>query len=431
MLNAIDMLVRAQVDLRGPGVAVAVVKDGSLLYCKGHGFANLEWEQPVGPDTVFRLGSFTKQFTVLALLLLQDQGKLSIDDLITTYLPNYPTHGRNISIFHLLNHQSGIPNYTALAPFIEQWATIEMSHEQFIALFKDLPLEFEPGARFKYSNSGYYLLGQIIEAVSGMNYEAFVRKQIFQPLDMQHSYYMSNRPIIPYRAAGYSRASRGYQHARYISMTQPYAAGGFGSTVKDLVLLDQGLREHRLIDQATQERMYTRVDQVPGQMKDMGLGWWLANYHGYRVTYLPGRINGFAVFMIRFLDDATTVIVLSNFGSFDPEKLARQISRLVQGISPLAREPISISVDAKNKVIGTYHGEVDDITMHVVYDGDQLALRGPMAGILLPITENTFYSAQDEEVEIRFEDPQENGFTRMILTTPLSWFFSATKVSTS
>ena len=201
MINdAINAILTTEIDTQGPGAAVAIVKDGSLLYCKGHGLANIEWGMPIAPDTVFALASITKPFTATAILLLEAQGKLRLDDLITVYVPDYPMHGYDITITHLLTHTSGIKSYTSLDGFGEHLSKRDLSHDELIALFKDHPLEFEPGSQFRYNNSGYLLLGRIIEAVSGMSYEAFVRTQIFQPLGMMQSYAMGNESIIPHRA---------------------------------------------------------------------------------------------------------------------------------------------------------------------------------------------------------------------------------------
>src|SRR5579863_4863499 len=203
MLSEIDQIVSQEIDLQGPGVAIAVVKDGKPMHSKGYGVANLEWNCPIRPDTVFRLASITKQFTATAIMLLERQGKLHLDDPVTTYLPDYPTHDRTITITHLLNHISGIKSYTSLDNFMADISKKDVSPSDLLAYFKDLPPEFEPGTRFLYNNSGYHLLGLIIEKIAEMSYEQFIQQHIFQPLDMHHSYYMHNETIIPQRASGY------------------------------------------------------------------------------------------------------------------------------------------------------------------------------------------------------------------------------------
>lgn len=420
MNDPIDAILTTDIDAQGPGAAVAIVKDGSLLYCKGHGLANIEWEVPIAPDTVFRLASITKQFTATAILLLEAQGKLHLNDPIIAYLTDYPTHGYDITITHLLTHTSGIKSYTSLEGFGENWSKRDLSHDELIALFKDHPLEFEPGSQFRYNNSGYLLLGRIIEAVSGMSYEAFVRTQIFQPLGMLHSYAMNNDSIIPHRASGYVRAQEGYQNAPYLNMMLLQAAGDLGSTVEDLVRWDTALCEYRLLDRATQERMYTPAQLLNGQRTDYGFGWEIANYHGHRVADHLGGIDGFSTFIARFLDDATTIIILSNLADLEIEKLTRRISSLVLDIPPLKRIPITVDGVILDKASGTYDAFGDHID--VVRDGDKLMLRGPLTSQLLAINESTFYALVDEEVEIRFEDDQGQSFQQFTFRTPLFSF---------
>src|SRR5258706_3223467 len=254
MLTEIDQIVRQEIDLQGPGVAIAVVKDGKPVHIEGYGVANLEWDCPIRPDTVFRLASITKQFTATAIMLLERQGKLRLDDEVTTYLPDYPTHNQTITITHLLNHTSGIKSYTSLDTFLTENAKKDMGPGEVLAYFKDLPLEFKPGTRFLYNNSGYHLLGLIIEKIAEMSYEQFIQQHIFQPLDMHHSYYMHNETIIPRRASGYAKTQEGYRQADYLNMMLPYAAGSLGSTVEDLIRWDATLREGRLLDATTQDR---------------------------------------------------------------------------------------------------------------------------------------------------------------------------------
>ena len=200
-------------------------------------------------------------------------------------MADYPTQGYDIFIPHLLNHICGIKSYIFLEGFGENWSKRDLSHDELIALFKDHPLEFEPGSQFRYNNSGYLLLGRIIEAVSGMSYEAFVRTQIFQPLGMLHSYAMNNDSIIPHRASGYVRAQEGYQNAPYLNMMLLQAAGDLGSTVEKI--LSVGIQPYANIGcsiEPHKKRMYTPAQLLNGQRTDYGFGWEIANYHGHRVA---------------------------------------------------------------------------------------------------------------------------------------------------
>src|SRR5579863_6201097 len=302
MLTEIDQIIRQEINCQGPGVAIAVVKDGKPVHVEGYGVANLEWDCPIRPDTVFRLASITKQFTATAIMLLERQGKVRLDDSLTTYLPDYPTHDRTITITHLLNHTSGIKSYTSLDNFVKDIMKKDVSHDELLAYVKDLPLEFEPGTRFLYNNSGYHLLGLIIEKVAEMSYEQFIQQYIFQPLDMNHSYFMHNETIIPRRATGYVKKKDGYQQAEYLNMMIPYSAGSLGSTVEDLILWDAALREERLIDMATHERMYTPLQLADGQTEEYGFGVGITTYSGHRLIHHGGGIPGFHTFIARFID---------------------------------------------------------------------------------------------------------------------------------
>jgi CubicO group peptidase (beta-lactamase class C family) len=334
--SQIDDIVRARFDSQGLalGVAVAVVKNGSVVHCQGYGLANLEWRCPITPETVFRLGSISKPMTAQAILLLEQQGKLSLDDALTQYLPAYPMHGYTISLRHLLTHTSGIPCYTEQEDFGMHYRQGDLSHDELLSLFKDLPLECEPGTRYNYSNSGYYLLGMIIETVSGKSYGEFVHDAIFEPLGMVHSCYMDNEPIILHRAEGYRQMGQVYQHSRYISMKFPFAAGALGSTLEDLIRWDAALREGRLLDQQTQQGMYTRTKLADGEISSYGYGWGIDNYHGRRRVGHGGGISGFSTYLARFVDDAATVILLSNIEGLEVGRLGEQISQLVLALPP-------------------------------------------------------------------------------------------------
>ena len=198
--SVIEEIIQRRVPADGPGVAVAVISDGETIYKSGYGFANLEWRQPIGPETVLGLGSVTKPFTAQAVLLLEQQGKLRLDDEITHYLPDAPTHGREITIAHLLTHTSGIANFVTQPGFWPNTARADRTPAEMIALFADLAPDFEPGENYSYSNSAYVLLGRLIETLSGMPYGEFIESAIFAPLGMIHSRYMDDQRIIPHRA---------------------------------------------------------------------------------------------------------------------------------------------------------------------------------------------------------------------------------------
>src|SRR6516164_7420559 len=213
--------------------SVLVAEDGKILLDKGYGFANLEWQVPNTPTTKFRLGSITKQFTAASILLLEERGKLKVEDPVKKYMQDAPAAWDKITIFHLLTHTSGIPSFTGFPDYrkLEPFAT---TAAELVARFRDKPLDFQPGEKWSYSNSGYVLLGYLIEKISGESYDKFVRENIFTPLGMKDSGYDSNSAIIPHRASGYVSKGDHFEHAGFINMTVPHGAGALYSTSEDL-----------------------------------------------------------------------------------------------------------------------------------------------------------------------------------------------------
>jgi CubicO group peptidase (beta-lactamase class C family) len=300
-----------------PGATAIVTKDGKVVLRKAYGMANLELGVPNSPEMVFELGSVTKQFTAASILLLQERGKLRVEDEITKYLPDFPPHGQVITIEHLLTHTSGIPSYTGLP---EWFAKIrqDLKPADVIALFKDKPLEFNPGERWAYDNSGFFLLGAIIEKVSGESYERFVEEEIFQKLGMTHSRYGHPDELIPRRASGYSKDEKGFHNADYISMTSPYAAGALMSTVDDLAIWDRALSGETLLRKASLDRMFTAAKLKSGSAVHYGYGMGVFDFAGRHVQLHGGEIPGFTTAVARVPGERLFVAILSNNDASDP-----------------------------------------------------------------------------------------------------------------
>src|SRR5262245_24714360 len=244
MNDKFEAVMNGLVDRRGPGAAVGVRRGDQAPYLAGFGLADVEWGTAITPDTVFRIGSVTKQFTAAAIMLLVEEGKLALDDTIQSVLPDYPTAERRVTIRHLLNHPSGIPNLTTLPRFAER---TDLTLREVIGLFKDLPPDFAPGDRYVYSNSGYVVLGAVIEALSGVPYRTFLLERFFRPLGMRQTRYLYDEPIVTKRARGYSVGTKGIINTRTMSMTLPHAAGGLGSTAGDLLTWNRALRSGRIV----------------------------------------------------------------------------------------------------------------------------------------------------------------------------------------
>jgi len=361
-----------------PGAAVLIMKDEDVLIRKAYGMADLELGVALEPDMVFRIGSMTKQFTAVAILMLMEQGRLDLRDPIIKFLPDYPTQRRTITVEHLLTHTSGIPSYTSLS----EWQPLmrkDMTLPELIAVFKDKPLEFEPGEHFTYSNSGYILLGAIIEKASGLTYEAFLQKNIFDPLGLEHTYYGSTARVIPRRIPGYEAGPDGtFLNAGYISMTQPYAAGSLLSNVDDLAAWNQALLAGMLIKRETLEKAWTAHKLKDGTSTGYGYGWSVGESYGCRIVTHNGDINGFVADGILFPEEKLFVSILTNseVGGREPGPCVSRIAALALG-KPYG-EPKAISIDPK-MFDEEYAGEYElapGFTVTVFRDGTRFMSQG-------------------------------------------------------
>ncbi|MEW6207172.1 MAG: serine hydrolase [Acidobacteriota bacterium] len=373
-----------------PGAAVIVVKDGKVIFRKGYGMANMELGVRIEPDMIFRIGSVTKQFTAVAILMLMEQGKLSLDDEITKYLPDYPTQGHRITIEHLLTHTSGIKSYTGLPEWRPQWRK-DVSLKELIDLFKDKPMEFAPGEKWNYNNSAYVLLGAIIEKISGQSYAAFLEKSIFAPLGMKSTFYDDTSRIIARRASGYSKRKDGFVNCDYLSMTWPHAAGALMSTVDDLALWDAALYAEKLVKQESLKRAWTPYILKSGKPTKYGYGWGILSIAGRRAIEHGGGINGFTCDGVRLPDDRVYVAVLTNRDSGTGD-IGHRIAALAVGAS--LREPVAIKLPAEalDKYVGVYESS-EKQEFIVRRQGDKLILQHPLFGgvEIKPVSETEFF----------------------------------------
>jgi len=355
-----------------PGAAVLVVKDGKTVLRKGYGLANLELGVPIQPDMVFEIGSVTKQFTAASILMLAERGLLSVDDEITKHLPDYPTHGQKITIDHLLTHTSGIPSYTGMPEWIGK-VREDLKVEQLIAMFKDKPLEFAPGERWAYNNSAYVLLGAVIEKVSGKTYEDFVEQEIFKPLGMTRSSYGRNTEVVPGRVEGYDEGKDGYTRARYLSMTQPYAAGSLLSTVDDLARWSDALWAGKVIKPESLKRMLTPAKLSSGRSTRYAYGLGVGEYAGKTLVEHGGGIFGFVSDTLRVPDEGIFVAILSNNADSNPqpEALAFRIAAKALGQPIESRQTLKLDPKALDEYVGVYRFS-ERVTRTISRDGHRL-----------------------------------------------------------
>lgn len=346
----LDQQARAYYELKRFNGAVLVAQSGKPLLAKGYGMANYEWSIPAAADTRFRLGSITKQFTAMAVLLLEQDGKLSVDDPVSRHWGDAPEAWRGITIHQLLTHTSGIYNYTALPGYARDMRKTK-SPAEILRDVADRPLEFQPGTQMKYSNSGYVLLGLLIEKLSGMSYAEFVRQRIFQPLGMNDTGYDSDTAIIARRAAGYERRGGELRNAQFLDMSLPHAAGALYSTCLDLLKWDAALRGQKLLN-ADHYRRYFTPDK-----NDYAYGWIIKESNGAVWQSHGGGINGFSTMIIRVPSKELLVVALANTMPSQAGKLAEDLAALALGEereAPQPRKEISLRTETLQRYVGQY-----------------------------------------------------------------------------
>jgi CubicO group peptidase (beta-lactamase class C family) len=348
-VTRMEQIIQAYVPGKFMGT-VLVAQDGKIVLDKGYGFANLEWDVPNTPTTKFRLGSITKQFTAASILLLEERGKLKIEDPVKKYMPDAPAAWDKITIFHVLTHTSGIPSFTGFDDYRSREAQA-ITPEKLVEWFRDKPLEFEPGTKWNYSNSGYVLLGYLIEKISGQSYSDFVQQNIFTPLGMKDSGYDSNSAIILHRAAGYTPGKDGPTNAGFVHMTIPFSAGALYSTTEDLLRWEQGLFGRKVLKAESLAKMTTPFKQ------DYAFGLGVSTNNGHKMIAHDGGIQGFNTSLVYFPDDKLVVAVLANLNGPFAGQIAGNLAKVAHGekvVLPAERKEIKVSPDILKQYVGNY-----------------------------------------------------------------------------
>lgn len=389
----------AQDALRGhpaPGISIAVQRDGEIVFAGGFGFADLENEVPATADTVYRIGSVTKQFTAAAAMLLVEEGKLDLSADLRDYLPDYDTHGFEVPVERLLNHTSGIKGYTEMPVFWER-SRLDLGQEAMLELFSEPPFEFEPGDRYQYSNSGYYLLGILIERLSGMSYTVFLESRLFEPLGLERTHYLRNGPLVPGRAEGYEVGDEGgFVNDEPLSMELPYAAGSLGASALDLLAWQEALASGNAVSSASYERMTERGTLVNGDPVHYGYGLSLSEEHGLAKVAHGGGINGFRAQLAFYPEEELGIAVLINSGSGQPGLLENRIARTVLGMEQPVVKEIEVPEADLERCAGTYDPGRSPVTVRF----EAGSLHG-FGARLVPVGDGIFH-------------PGDNPFTRIV-----------------
>ena len=390
---------------------VLVARDQTVILDKAYGFANLEWSVQNTPTTKFRLGSITKQFTSACVFLLQERGKLKIDDPVKKYMPDAPAAWDKITIYNLLTHTSGIPSFTSFPDYHSTEAT-PTTPEQLVARFRDKPLEFQPGEKWNYSNSGYVLLGYLIEKISGQTYEKFVQENIFTPFGMKDSGYDSNSEIIVHRASGYTPGKEGVENAGYIDMTIPLSAGALYSTTEDLLRWEQGLFGGKVLSPASLQKMTTPF------LNDYACGVAVHVEKGHKLIDHGGGIEGFNTQLSYYPDEKLTIIALSNLNGPAPGAIATNLAATIHGekvVLPSERKEIKLPTKTLAQYVGDYQLS-PNFSLNIRLEGDQLISKATGQGDLkiYPESETMFFT-KDLDAELEFVKNDKGEVTHLIL----------------
>jgi CubicO group peptidase (beta-lactamase class C family) len=411
----IDSVVEAEMQrTHVPGVTVAVEQRGDLIVAKGYGMADLESSVPASIETVYRIGSITKQFTALGIMQLIEQGKMSLDDEITKFLPDYPTQGHRVTIRHLLTHTSGIKSYTSLGPkFWNETSRIDQTNDQMLALFKNEPFDFNPGEKYQYNNSAFFILGVIIEKVSGLPYPKYLEERITKPLGLTSTGYCNDRAIVPHRSSGYEVDGEKVLNAAPISMTTPGAAGAICSTVLDLLAWERSFNAARLISPASRDLMRTSAKLNDGKPTNYGFGLGVGPFEGHRSVAHSGGVNGFVTWLANYPDDDLTVTVLSNSGNGPAPRIGQLIARVMLGLKLPTLVNLPADAALRSRVVGTYEAGPGKLVVREAGNGLEAKLGPAPFGPLLYQGNNEFRLKDNPDLLIQFPDGSE-----VVVVTP-------------
>lgn len=402
--SRVDEIISEMVRAGAPGAAVMVIHDGKVIHKKGYGLANVETRTPIDTNTVFDLASVSKQFTAMAIMMLAERGKLGYDDPLTKFFPEFPAYASKITVRHLLNHTSGLPDYMAAFQKLGK-KDFEPTSKDAIKMLAEIPEpRFAPGEKWEYSNSGYMVLAQIVGKASGVDFPAFMKKNIFDPLGMKSTLVADeSRPRIPSRAISYAPEGEGFKNIDYTPLIFVYGDGNVNTSIEDMFRWDQALYSEKLVKQATIKQAFTPAKLNSGSATRYGFGWLIADAGGMQVVSHGGAWVGFRTFIARYPSERFTVIVLSNFARFNPEKAGRQIA----GVYLADKLPVKASIKVDPKKLAAFAGKYElrpGFILEVTVENDSLWIKptGQPRMVLGAESETKFYIKDVEEIGITF-----------------------------
>lgn len=346
-----DSLMKARYPASDPGAVLLIAKDGQPVFKKGYGMASMELKVSDQPANLFAIGSMTKQFTAVAILQLEQRGLLSLSDDIKKYLPDFNTYGQKITIENLLTHTGGLVSMIDIKSFKD----IDGKKEN-VVYDPDAPLLFKPGSAWSYSNTGYFLLGLIIQKVSGTSYEDFVRKNIFEPTNMTHTYFGTHEKILPELAGGYDPiGSADFKPTASYSWAEPYSVGGIISNVNDLLKWDEALYGETIIKKQQMSKAFSNYKLSNGRYSGYGYGWAVSNFKGVTFIHHGGQIGGYLSYGVRIPSQHIYVLILSNSTKVNPDALTTPIALKLLGLSITAvSNVLKLTVPELTSYTGVY-----------------------------------------------------------------------------
>ena len=412
----LDNLIPKRLTAIAPGCVVLIAKKGNIIYKKAFGVSNQELNIPMKPDMIFRIGSITKQFTAIAILQMVEQGKISLHDSIQKYVPDYPQKRYTITIENLLTQTSGIKDYMAISNPVDD--RTNYTPKQGVDYFKNEPLEFKPGSQFKYSNSNYYLLGYILETVTGKSYADYLQQNIFNKAGLHNTYYIDTTKSIPNLSQGYSRLEGKLERATLQNVTTIYAAGGIMSNADDLFKWHQALYNNELVNRELLTKAFTPYQFADRTYSEYGYGWFIKNLEGSKIIEHSGSTDGFQSDEIYLPDEDVFVVTLFNCFEQDMDwtVLSNDIAKLAIG-KPLDNS-IKLSADVLKRYVGDYVFNVDH-KLIVTLENGMLFIEDTNPNDRLPKVQlyaqsETMFYIKESELKFEFVNDTSNNSLKIV-----------------
>ena len=408
ILSRVDAIVTEMLKNPGAvGASVGVARKGQVIVAKAYGMADVELDVAANKDTMFRIGSVTKQFTAAAIMRFVEQGKMSLDDDLSKYIPDFPLQGNTVTIRQLLTHTSGIPSYTD----VDEWFKLipqELTNDEVLALVKDKPFDFKPGEKHKYNNTAYYMLGMIIEKVSGKTYAEHMEQEFFKPLGLERTTYGFNSPIIKNRAKGYGATNGIIENAPHLGMSQPFAAGSLISTGEDVVKWSMALASGKVVKPESFALMTTPTILPDGENTHYGFGLEIGEWESRRCIRHGGGIHGFnSISMYLPDDDVHIAVVCNSMGGSG--RIANEIAGAIVGIEKVVAKDVPITPELMKRIVGEY--KLKQMNTKIWDEGGKAMVQGegqPSFAILWQGPDasggNEFRASFDHQVKFIFAD---------------------------